>query len=33
MNWEVGIDTYTLFILRVKYITNENVLCGAGDST
>ena len=26
MNWEIGTDIYTLLILCVKYITNENLL-------
>ena len=25
MNWEIGIDIYTL--LCIKYITNKNILC------
>ena len=25
-NWEIGIDIYTLLILRVKQIMNENLL-------
>ena len=32
MNWEIGIDTYTLLILCIKYITNEN-LYSTGNST
>ena len=28
MNWEIGIDIYTLFILDVKYITNEKLESG-----
>ena len=31
MNWEAGIDIYTL--LCIKQITSENLLCGTGDST
>ena len=30
MNWEVGIDIYTL--LCIKYITNENLLYCSGNS-
>ena len=26
MNWEIKIDIYTLLILCIKYITNENLL-------
>ena len=26
MNWEIGIDIYTLWTLCMKYITNENLL-------
>ena len=26
MNWEIGIDIYTLLILCIKYITVENIL-------
>ena len=29
-NWETGIDTYTLWILYVKQITNENTGLPAG---
>ena len=25
-NWEIGVDTYTLQILYIKWITSENVL-------
>ena len=25
-NWEIGVDIYTLLILYIKQITNENVL-------
>ena len=34
MNWEIGIDTYTLLILCIKYITIENILyvCSAAQS-
>ena len=32
MNWEIGIYTYTLFILCQKWITNENVLCSTESS-
>ena len=31
MNWEIGIDVYTL--LCIKYITNENLLYSTGNST
>ena len=30
-NWEIGMDIYTLLILFIKYITNENLLCSTGD--
>ena len=30
MNWEVGIDIYTL--LCIKYITDENILYSTGNS-
>ena len=33
MNWEIGIDPYTLLILGVKWISNENILCSRGNST
>ena len=33
MNWETGIDIYTLLILCIKYITNENLLYSTGNST
>ena len=33
MNWEIGIDIYTLLILCIKYITNENLLYSTGNST
>ena len=26
MNWKTGIDTYTLLLLCIKQITNENLL-------
>ena len=32
-NWEVEIDTCTLFILCIKWITNENLLYSIGNST
>ena len=32
MNWEIGIYTYTLFILCQKWIINENVLRGTENS-
>lgn len=27
VNWEFGIDTYVLWILCIKQITNENIVC------
>ena len=33
MNWEIGIDTYTLLILCIKQITNEDLLHSSGNST
>ena len=33
MNWEIGIDIYTLLILCIKWITNENLLYSTGNST
>ena len=33
MNWEIGIDIYTLLILCIKQITNENLLYSTGNST
>ena len=33
MNWEIGIDVYTLLILCVKQVTNENLLDSTGGST
>ena len=33
MNWEIGIDTYTLLILCIKQITNENLLHSSGTPT
>jgi len=33
MNWETGIDTYTLQILYIKQVTNENLLHSTGNST
>ena len=32
MNWEVGIDIYTLWTPRIKSITNENLLYSTGNS-
>ena len=32
VNWETGINIYTL-ILRIKWITNENLLYSTGNST
>ena len=31
-NWEVVVDTYTSFILCIKYITNENILYSSGNA-
>ena len=31
MNWEIGINTYTL--LFIKYVSNENLLYSIGNST
>ena len=31
INWEIGIDIYTL--LYIKYITNKNLLYSTGNST
>ena len=33
MNWKIGIDMYTLLILRIKQMTNENLLYSTGNST
>ena len=33
MNWEIGIDIYTLLILCMKQMTNENVLYSSGTLT
>ena len=33
MNWKTGIDVYTLLILRIKYMTGENLLYSTGNST
>ena len=33
MNWEIGIDVYTLLILYIRYITNENLLYNIGKYT
>ena len=33
MNWVIETDTYTLWILCIKWITNENLLCSTGNST
>ena len=30
INWDIGIDIYTLLILCIKYLTNENLLCSTG---
>ena len=31
INWEIGIEIYTL--IRIKWITNENLLYSTGNST
>ena len=33
MNWETGIDMYTLVILCINQKTNENVQCSTGNPT
>jgi len=33
MYWEIGIGIYTLLILCIKYMTNENLLYSTGNST
>ena len=33
MNWEIRIDIYTLLILYIKEITNENLLYSTRNST
>ena len=33
MNWEIGIDIYTLLILCIKQINSENMLHSTGNST
>ena len=33
MNWDIGIDIYTLLILCIKQINNENLLYISGNST
>ena len=33
MNWEIGKDIYTILILYIKQITNENLLYGTRNST
>ena len=32
-NWKIGIDIYTLLILCIKDITNENLLISTGNGT
>ena len=32
-NWQIGIDIYTLLLLSIKQITNENILYTTGNST
>ena len=33
MNLEIGMDIYTILILWITFIMNENLLCGTGNST
>ena len=33
INWEIGIDTYPLLTLCIKWVTNENLLYSTGNST
>ena len=33
INWEMGIDIYTLWILCIKYITNEKLQNSSGKPT
>ena len=33
MNWEIETDIYTLLILCIKYITNENLLYSSRNPT
>ena len=33
INWEIGIDIYTLLILCIKQITNESLFYSTGNST
>ena len=33
MNGEIGLDTYTVLILCIKWITNENTLSSTESST
>ena len=33
MNWETGIDIYTLLIPCIKQVTNENLLCNTENCT
>ena len=33
MNWEIGSDIYTLLILCIKQITNQNLLYSTGNYT
>ena len=33
MNWEIGIDIYTILILCITWITDENLLYSTGNST
>ena len=32
INWETGIDTFTLLIICIEYITNENLRYSSGNS-
>ena len=33
MNWEVGTGIYTILVLYIKWITNENLVYSTGKST
>ena len=33
MNWETGVDTFTLLLLWIKQISNEKLLHSTGNST
>ena len=32
MNLEIGMDIYTILILWITFITNENLLCGTQET-